>query len=987
MRILILLSSICALILFSSFNVNEIGSVAKPDSDIWKADTSWAQNKLATMSLDQKLGQLFMVAAYSNKGESHVHEIEKLIKNESIGGLIFFQGGPVRQARLTNKYQDLSNIPLMIGMDAEWGLAMRLDSTFKYPWPITMGAMPDSSLVYEFGKQMAEQCKRLGVHINFAPVVDINTNPKNPIINARSFGEDPEKVTSFSLAYMKGMQDHGVLACAKHFPGHGDTESDSHKTLPTVSHPIARLKEIELYPYSRLFKQGLGSVMIAHLDVPALDNTNTPTSLSPAVVKGLLKDSLGFSGLVFTDALNMKGVAKANAPGDVDLKALVAGNDILLFAEDVSLAKKKITQAIKDSLISMEEIDAHVLKILQTKFWLGLDSKPQIALSNIVDELNPEEARILEKQIYREAVSVLNNKAQILPLKELTDYKIALLTSGTDVGTEFHDKLNYYSKVDLFEYNGADENRLLNQLSFYDLVIVANYTSNKNPWKSYKIGQGLKKFSKNLARQTKLVFNHFGNPYALIDFPEAERFDALMVSYQNHAAAEEAAAQIIFGALGSKGSLPVSVSDNYEFDFGLRTKSLGRMGFRSPGEEGLNLDKLGDIDRLLKEAMDQGATPGAQVLVARNGNIVYHKSFGYHTYSKNSEVQPTDIYDLASITKITATLPLLMQLVEKGKVDLDKTLGDYLQDVKGTNKEDLVIREILAHKAGLQPWIPFYVKTLENGNLKPSFYSNQRSFDYPNTVAENLFSIRSIRDTVYSQILESELLTSRKYKYSDLGYYLLMEMIEQIEQEPIEVLVQSKFYQPLGAYSMGYNPLNRYRGSNIVPTEQDDIFRKQLISGHVHDQGAAMLGGVAGHAGVFSNAVDLAKIMQMYLNGGFYAGQQFLDRVTLNEFTRCQYCNEDNRRGIGFDKPQLDEVGPTCGCLSMKSFGHTGFTGTIAWADPDESIVYILLANRVNPDSNNKKFLRLSTRTKVQQVIYDAIENSQANTKILGSIN
>lgn len=952
-------------------------------SVIYQADSAWVKQKIASMSLDEKLGQLFMVAAYSNKGPEHEREIQQLVKEEHIGGLIFFQGSPKEQARLTNLYQLNSSTPLMIAMDAEWGLAMRLPETFKFPWPITLGALQDTVLAYEYGKAIGEHCKALGVHINFAPVVDINTNPKNPIIGARSFGEDPEHVTRIATAVMRGMQSVHVLAVAKHFPGHGDTDSDSHKTLPSVSHPMDRLEQVELYPYKNISKSGLGGVMVAHLNVPAIDPSGKPSSLSPATLK-LLREHIGFDGLTFTDALNMQGVARDYKPGMVDLEAIKAGNDVLVFSQDVKLAKAKIKEALKAGLIDTAHINASVKRILAAKYWMGLSTKTHIEGSTLASKLLREKDQILNHNIFAEAQTLLINKNKTLPVKKLADLKIACVTAGNEVSPYFAEMLKKYTQVEYFDYTNKNEEQIIAALADYDYVVLGLYTSNANPWKSYKISSEIRRFTRRIALQNKLIITLFANPYSLLDFPEARDAEALLMAYQNDPDAESVAAQIIFGALGAKGRLPVSAGEPFEVGFGLNTQAIGRLGYHYPGAVGLDVNTLNRIDGIVKEAMNQGATPGAQVLIARKGQVIYHKNFGYIDSKKKTPVRSEHLYDLASITKIAVSVPLLMSLVEEGKLNLDKTLGYYLPEAKGTNKENLVLREILAHQSGLKPWIPFYLETLDHGKYKEGYYGKERSFDYPNVVSEGLYSQRYMRDTILKRILDSDLLPTKEYRYSDLGYYLFMQIIERMEGQPLDELIHEKLYEPLGANTMVYHPLQIYPIDLIVPTEDDKTFRRSLIRGYVHDQGAALLGGVAGHAGLFSTANDLAKLMQMYMQKGEYAGVRYFDSVTVNEFIRCQYCQTKNRRGIGFDKPQLEGPGPTCGCVSDRSFGHSGFTGTLAWADPDEQIVYIFLSNRVNPDAENRKLLSLSTRTKIQEVIYEAIQSDDPAAALIG---
>ena len=717
-----------------------------------------------------------------------------------------------------------------------------------------------------------------------------------------------------------------------------------------------------------------------------MDPSGKPSSLSEKVIQEYLIDSLGFDGLIFTDALNMQGVASKYAPGEVDVEAMIAGNDILLFSQDVTKARAQIKSAIKSGKLTEEALDFRVRKILLAKSWMGLEQKTYVEPEGIIKDLYPESSRILNRQIYEGSATVILNKNRSIPIREIKGKKVACVTAGTDPGTEFHRILNKYTKVDLYTFNGKNGNEILNELSTYDVVIAGVYTSNANPWKSYRISSTIQDFINRLTLQNKTIVSLFANPYSLRDFSELRSAEGVLVAYQNHPDAESVAAQVVFGALGAHGRLPVTSSDFFKVGYGIDTENLNRLGYALPGEVDLNINELENIDLLIKEAILDRATPGCQVLIARRGKVVFERSYGYHTYARKEAVDENDIYDLASITKVAVTLPLLMKLVEDGKVDLDQRLGYYLPELRGTNKDSLVIREILAHQAGLQPWIPFYLETLDNGVRKPEYYANKRSFNYPNVVAKDLYSSRYTKDSIMKRITDSELLLRKRYKYSDLGYYLFQELIEHIEGKPMEDLIDEWLYSHLGAYTATYHPWQKYAPSQIAPTENDMVFRGQVLDGYVHDQGAALLGGVAGHAGLFSNANDLAKLMQMYLNGGAYAGRRYLDSITVNEFTRCQYCEDDNRRGIGFDKPQLEGEGPTCGCVSPLSYGHTGFTGTIAWADPAEDIIYIFLSNRVHPDASNRKILSLSTRTRIQKVIYNSISDENEHTPVISDL-
>ena len=946
--------------------------------------TTWADSIMTTLSEQERIAQLFMVAAYSNKGEDHKQQITNLVQQYKIGGVMFLQGGPVRQAQLTNYYQSKSKTPLMIAIDGEWGVAMRLDSSLRFPWQMTLGAIEDEKLIYEMGVEVARQCKLLGIHINFAPVVDVNSNPENPIINNRSFGENPQKVGRMGVAYMKGMQDNNVLACAKHFPGHGDTDSDSHKTLPTVNQLKQQLEQVELLPFKMLIENGLGSVMVAHLHIPSLDDTkDLAVSLSPKVVNGLLKKEMGFTGLAITDALNMKGVSQFYAPAEVDLKALLAGNDVLLFAEDVPKAIEEIQKAIKQKKISQAEIDARCHKILMAKQWMGLAQYTPTDLSIIKNQIITTETKLLDKKLVQSSLTLLQNYDNLLPLKSLDTLKMASVSIGEDA-TDFKQMLSNYGPITHFtiseQATASEQAVLLNKLAPFNVVIASIHKSNENAWKSYKIAKETDIFLQAIALQSKVIVSIFANPYSINSFLFTNNFDGLILAYQNSKVAQEQTAQAIFGGIGIHGKLPVNTK-HYPIHSGLKTESI-RMRYVSPEEINFRTDLLYKIDSIVANAISQAATPGCQVLIAKDGNIFFNKSYGFHSYDKKTAVKNTDIYDLASITKIGATVPVLMDMVDDKKFNLDHHLGKYL-DLDSTNKKDLIIRDILAHQAGLPSWIPFYKKTLVKDSVsgksefRDTLYSNTFSQQYPHKVAAGIYLHQQYPDSIIQQIKQSELLEKKKYLYSDLGYYMFKEIIEKEYKKPLNKITEELFYKRLGMENLGYLPLERIHEKRIVPTEMDYVYRSQLLKGYVHDEGAAMQAGVGGHAGLFSNANDLAKLIQMYLQKGQYGGEQYLSEQVISEFTKRQF-PQNNRRGAGFDKPVFkgQEGGPVCQSASDLSFGHSGFTGTLAWADPENQLVYIFLSNSIHPDSSNKKLLKMDVRTEIMQVIYDSLDEN-----------
>ena len=950
----------------------QIHPLETPDAE---RQRQWVEDTYARMSLREKVGQLFMIDVTSSDPTSKLLKKKELIRKYHLGGVIFMKGGPRQQAKLTNEFQSLSKIPMLIGIDAEWGLSMRLDSTYAFPWNMTLGAIQDNQLIEQTGVRIAEHCRRMGVHFNFGPVLDINTNPKNPIIGNRSFGEDKINVTQKASAFMKGLHKGGLLSCGKHFPGHGDTDADSHKTLPTVLFDDKRIDQVELYPYRRLISEGLSSVMVAHLNIPALEaRPNTPSSISSNIIEGVLKDRLGFNGLIFTDALNMKGASEYKESGEIDLAAFLAGNDILLISEDIPKAFQLVIAACYNGTISEKRLSHSVKKILMAKYKVGLHDYRPIDLFHLTPDLNTRKDELLTQRLYEDAITVIKNKENILPIKGLEKQKIAYIPMGDDDGTLFFEALNTYAQVDKIEENSLT--RIIEKLQPYTQVIVGFHKSSAHPWKSYQFKEKEMVWLYEIARQKDIILSVFTSPYALLDAKTTTNFEAIQIAYQNTPVAQQKAAQVIFGARGSYGKLPVAIGTDYKVGTGIETLNLGRLAFGLPEMEGVNSIKLRFVDSLVQQALREEMTPGLQLLIAKNNRVIYNKSFGYHTYEKKLPVRDTDVYDLASLTKILATLPMVMKMYENEKISLNTTVGELVPSFQGSNKESISVKDMLSHYARLQAWIPFYQYTLDSITQKPSeLYYHRKSSDlFTNQVAKNLFFRKDMTDSIFSVIRDSELLPRLKYKYSDLPYYILKKNIEAQYNANLDVLTHQLFYAPLGASTMGYLPLSRLDKDRIVPTEDDQMFRGQVIHGFVHDQGAALLGGVGGHAGLFGSALDVAKVMQMYLNKGMYGGKQYVSSATVDAFNTCYYCHKKVRRGIGFDKPQLRDSGPTCGCVSMSSFGHSGFTGTYTWADPEENLVYVFLSNRTYPDVNNRKLIRSDLRTKIQQRIYDAIE-------------
>lgn len=947
------------------------------DSD---AETHWVDSIYNHMSIEEKVGQLFMVAAYSNKDTTHVNSIDKLVNDYKIGGLIFFQGGPMRQANLTNRYQAKSKVPLFIGVDAEWGLSMRLDSTYRYPWNMTLGAIQDLKLIEKVGENMGKESKRLGVHFNFTPVLDINTNPRNPIIGVRSFGENKIKVTERAIALMTGVQNQGVFSTGKHFPGHGDTSTDSHTTLPLVDLSKRHFDLIELYPYKRMFDEGLVSVMVAHLNVPSLEpRANYPTSISYDVVTELLQKELGFDGLIFTDALNMKGVSNFKKPdniplkpGEIDLDAFLAGNDILLFPEDVPSAIANIRTAYQERIIPEERLAQSVKKILHYKFKAGLNKYKPIETTNLYKDLNPSTNEALQYQLFENAVTVLRNQDQILPIKNLENNKIAYVKLGDDVNSSFVSTLKKYAEITEVANENIDSLNV--KLKEFNTVIVGFHKSDK-AWKNTEFTDLELFWLQKIAKNNRVILDIFAKPYSLLPITNFDDIEGLVVSYQNSDIAQEVSAELLFGAIEAKGKLPVSINSNFKVNDGLSTEKLNRLGFTAPENVGMNPLILAQIDRLAQKAIDGKMTPGIQVLVARKGKVFYQKSFGYHTYDNTVKVSNSDLYDVASMTKILATLPNIMLQYDQKKITMETTLGSMSPIFKNSDKQNIHFKELLSHYAGLVAGIPFDKATMDKSNsLSEKYYRKLPNDQFSKQVGDSLFIRNDFHDTIMKMIVKSKLSLKKEYKYSDLTFMILKDYLENTTGKKLDDLIQENFYHSIGMNNSSFNPLSKFDKNRIPPTEIDNYFRHQILQGYVNDLSAALEGGVSGHAGIFSNAMDVAKMMQLYLQKGNYGNHQYFSEKTFADFNTCYFCLEGNRRGIGFDKPQQSgKVGPTCGCASLTSFGHTGFTGTMAWADPETEIVYVFLSNRTFPNDTKNTLSKAKIREDIQKVIYDAI--------------
>ena len=972
------------------FIILSYASFAQVDRINWGRPNAWVDSVYATMSFDDRITQLMMIAAWSGKDSTHIKDIEKHIKELKVGGLIFFKGTPTKQAQLTNYYQSISAIPLIIGIDGEWGLSMRIDSTPIFPKQMVLGGSRNEELTYQMGLNIGVQCRRIGIHWNFAPDVDINNNPNNPVINDRSFGENKFLVAKLGAAYVKGLQDMNVVACAKHFPGHGDVETDSHFSLPLVRGSRKRLDSLELFPFNELIKKGVMSIMSAHLNVPALDSfPNNPSSLSKQILTNLLRNEMGFNGLIVTDALNMKGVAEANGPGEVAAKALAAGNDVLLFVEDVPMAVSKIKDYVSLGLIDTLQIELSCKKILQTKYWLGLNHYMPVEVNHLTEDLNCCANQLMIKKILKQGIVVAKNEEKMIPFQNPELYNIAVVSIGSSQFSAFQEMCANYIKADYYSIDKSETptmfDTLLSQLQSYNMLVLS--LQNTSRFVSKKLGLTVLEidFINKLTLNKKNIFVCNGNPYILRNFSNLKN---VIVSYEDLEMNNKLAAEILFGATKASGAMPVTVDEKFPMGCGVITETLDRFEYIMPEEKNIDSGPFAMIDSIVADAITKGATPGCQVLVAKDGKVIYDKSFGFHNYDGVTPVKNYHLYDVASLTKVLATTLAIMHLYEDHKIKLDDKLSDYLPWLKQTNKENMIVRDVLLHQAGLIPFIPFYKATLINGKPNPAVYALEKDSDFSIPVAQNLFINKNYEEIIWKTIADSELKNPGEYAYSDLGFMMLRKVVEQITQSDFESYLRKNIYIPLNLSCLQFNPLEKVNPDWIIPTEMDTIFRQQQLKGTVHDPAAAMLGGVSGHAGIFSNANDIAIIMQMLLNGGTYGGKRVLKEATVREFTNKQIPftkkglkknTTISRRGLGFDKPETDlkKQTPTSKAMSPLSFGHTGFTGTCTWADPKNNLVYVFLSNRVNPSAENKKLVEMNVRTRILDVVYDILKSTK----------
>ena len=958
-----------------------------------KADSQeckeWVETRLQGMSLKEKIGQLFIHTVAPQDTEPNRRNIRNAVKEYKVGGLLFSGGQLSTQVVLTNFAQEMAETPLLMTFDGEWGLAMRLKGTPSFPKNRVLGCIQDNELLYEYGLEVARQCREIGVHVNFAPVADVDNNPLNPVINTRSFGGDPRNVADKVIAYSRGLEEGGVLSVSKHFPGHGDTNVDSHKALPVLNFSRERMDSIELYPFRQAIQAGLGGIMVGHLEVPAF--SKKPASISTEILS-LLQDELGFKGLAFTDALEMKGISN-NA--NLCAQTLIAGNDMLLAPRNLKRELDGVLNAVKNGQLTEEQITEKCRKVLTFKYALGLHQRQFVQLSGLEQRLNHPGVQQLMDRLEKAAVTVVSNDGGILPL-DVDQKKVAVLNIGMPAkGKAFCNQLKKYMQVDCIQAHPDSITSISKRLGNYEKVIVAIHTEKYAAYQSM-----LNTLSARLPlvyvylTPMKRIYNK-GNNW--------KKAAAVVMGHSGSVAVQHFVADVLMGREKATGRLSVEVKDYRKPGEGgvvdLKTTKVYR-----PEDYGMNADVLARIDEIALEGIKAKAYPGCQILILKDGAPVYDKCFGTFTYGDSRKVTSDDIYDIASLTKTTATLLAVMKLYDQGKFGLTDPISKYVPVLQGSPKGRITIEDLLYHQSGLPGSWPFYREAINDSSYTGAFFkarldanhhqqvdrrlyvvdefkykdeyvSSLRSEEYPLQVAEGVFVNPAFPERILEMIASDEIpLRDRRYRYSCLNFVLLKEMVEQISGMPMDKYLDQEFYAPMGMQHTLYSPLSRFKPEQIVPTVQKDYLRgRKELRGYVHDEIAAFMGGVSGNAGLFSNAHDVGKVYQMLAEMGQYDGKRYLSLETCQLFMNRK--SRLSRRGLGFDKPDAAPgKGPCADEAPLEVVGHTGFTGTCAWTDAKNGLVFVFLSNRIYPRPfDHKALMSLNIRPRIQQVMYQAL--------------
>jgi beta-glucosidase-like glycosyl hydrolase/CubicO group peptidase (beta-lactamase class C family) len=905
---------------------------------------------LNSMSLHDKIAQLFVVPSYgsfTNENEPRYLRLKRLVSEQNVGGIIFMQGDVYGQAMMTNELQSLAKIPLWITQDMEFGAAMRVRGTTRFTPAMGIAATQNPDNAYQKGVITAREAKALGVHQVFAPVLDVNNNPDNPVINVRSFGGVPEIVAQFGNSFIRGIESEGILATAKHFPGHGDTDVDSHLALPTIDHNYERIDNLELVPFRVNIESGLQSIMSAHIAYPNIsENNGRPSTLDESVLNRILIDSLQFDGLVVTDGLEMSGITDHYAPGEAVVLALKAGADLMLISPDELTAIEGVKDAVEIGRISEERIDQSVRKLLNLKKNRGVFENHSVDLESLKREVNTRNYQAIANSIARQSVTVLSNENDIIPITDTKFPSVLVVTvaddSDGDTGSNLAREMRKYHQHVVYhnvDQRTTDEEKMeiLEAAEQSDLIVIGSFIMVRSH-QPIQLPDELKEIVNELTSVEKpSLLLAFGNPYVVRDIPDV---DAKVLAWSSSSNQVEQSVPGLFAAEHISGQLTTEIPGMYPLGAGLSFDHTA-LRFDIPEAVQLRTDSLIKVDMIMQEAINDSVFPGGVVGVMKDGALVWSEGYGYHDYNRTTAVSGDDVYDLASLTKVMGTTTAIMKLVDEGQLALDDTVAEYIPEFDTDEKRDITIEQMLLHTSGL-PAFKVYVDKLKTRG--------------------------EILDAVRNEPLEYE--PGSDYIYSDLGFILLAEVVEVISGQRIDRYLRNNFYGPMGMYSTHYTPkaVGSWMTRRIPPTEIDDVYNRGTVQADVHDERAYFMDGVAGHAGLFSNVRDIAMFTQMLLNGGTYAGRDYLSPEIIEQFTSHQ--SPINQRAYGFD--MKSEGFSTAGSLtSQNSFGHTGFTGTSLWVDPDENISIILLTNRTYPDRDLGRGI-----SRVRADVADAIMNS-----------
>lgn len=916
--------------------------------------TSWADSVFQTLTLESKIGQMLMVdltRTGSLSDQAIREDIRDRMDRVQPGGVILFAGDPLESGILVSWAQHVSSLPLFVALDAEWGAGYRLSGLSRLPDAMAIAATGNTANARFSGQVTAEEASTVGINVLFAPTVDVNTNPANPVIGTRSWSDHPDSVSAYAGAFIRGVAESGLLPVMKHFPGHGNTSRDSHTDLPVAEATQVAFDSIHLAPFRSLMKDSLAAIMSAHI-IPEghLFSDTAAATFSPRILTDLLRDSLAFGGLVFTDALNMAGAVSAGSPAERSIRAILAGADVLLMPPDELDTKQAIIDAVRQGRIPAERIDTSVRRILATKERLNLDSASlgvdtEQLFRTQEDHTTGDAIRFMA----RDAVTVLKDEA-VLPLKPSD--RMALISidfrarnrgpEGPAAGLrqELEDRTGQrINHVEIAPGTWTGQVRtVLRNAEDADVLVVADYTGN-TPVFGWNPVQFLRDAASGSAR---LVYVSFDKPYALPDLVDIP--DVIVQSYDASGAMAAATADVLFGLAASKGRLPVTISEDWPRGSGLALPAR----FAAPGPAAsVSLDDatLNRLDAYLDRAVADSAFPTAALAIGRDLTVAHQTLHGYHTFDRERSIEERDLFDLASLTKVISTTTAIMLLVEDGLVDLDRPVADYLPAFGENGKGMITVRDLLAHVGGLIPFVPFHMRGVRSG--------------------------AEVRRRILSDTLAYE--PGSQSRYSDFGPITLAWMTEAITGESFDAFVSKRVFEPLTMVDTGYLSNRNRNLENAVPTEIDDYFRRRTLQGEVHDETAWLLGGTAGHAGLFSTVRDLTRFAGMLSRDGRVGDTVFLRPETLRRFTQRTDPEGRHTRALGWDTKSMTGYSSAGSRFGPRSFGHTGFTGTSFWYDPDSHLYVILLTNRVYPTRDNRK--HIPVRPAVANAAFEAFEN------------